>query len=118
MYDTPSFLTCRRLAAVWRYEAADWAYTMLGASVHNRIDDGKMLFPVWTPAPSIGEMLDEIQRRAWYVTLENETNAEYGDWRVRIAPTEDDSALGLAWNADPAEALALCLIEALEVTRA
>lgn len=108
-HDVPSTEVCRRLATVWRYEGAQWAYNAEGVLLtYTGIE-------TWTPAPTIGEMLAEVARRGWGFRLDRPhsddrlfANVEYAYARYGRAPLSEQN---------PAEALALALAGAMEATR-
>ena len=135
--DVPSLEACRRLAKVWpdTDDAQERAWWLVdGASGDSDLCEGYTRRS-WTlealdelyPAPTIGEMLAEIRRRGWQVSL---STVGYGSAEDRFKATlstvwqmdKGDCArrriiLGHVCADEPAEALANALAEALEGER-
>ena len=126
--DIPSLGACKRLAEAglippaesgniwWWVELPPDSPFLTRCPVSERLDLG-----VYTYAPTIGEMLAEIRRRGWQVSL---STVGYGSAENRFKATvwrldKGECArrriiLGHAVADEPADALALALAEAVE----
>lgn len=103
--NVPSFPVCQRLAKAWRCADAHWAYDTSGGLRCN------LGFSEWTPAPTCAEMLAEIQRRSWGISLHRACGNGY--WTCYVNYRVGQQAV--AHNGQsPTETLALALAEGLE----
>jgi len=113
--NVPSFPVCKRLAKVWQPAEVDYAYNADGELRHQSQSVIRFISPVGTgyyvPAPTCAEMLAEIQRRSWGISLHRTCGNGY--WTCYVNYRVGQKAVAQNGQS-PTEALALALAEALE----
>jgi hypothetical protein len=117
--DVPSLKVCKRLEKQWRYENSYWAWLphdkRLVVNVGKISFRGGELIASNVPAPTIGELLQEIRRRNWVLSgiYWSITNQEYKVILNDHKERGDLRHLGDGSSKNPADALARAFCRAI-----